>query len=82
MFLVDKYFNDSNQYVWHHSIIEKILDSFDTHTDIYSQIDNVMKNVKDVFLSQEVFLENETITKKYDISIMAIFKNETISPVT
>lgn len=49
MFLVDKYFNDSNQYVWHHSIIEKILDSFDTHTDIYSQIDNVMKKPEDEF---------------------------------
>ena len=49
MFLVDKYFNDSNQYVWHHSIIEKILDSFDTHTDIYSQINNVMKKPEDEF---------------------------------
>ena len=49
MFLVDKYFNDSNQYVWHHSIIEKILDSFDTHTDIYSQIENVMKKPEDEF---------------------------------
>ena len=49
MFLVDKYFNDSNQYVWHHSIIEKILDSFDTHGEIYSQIDNVMKKPEDEF---------------------------------
>lgn len=49
MFLVDKYFNDSNQYVWHHSIIEKILDSFDTHTEIYDQIDSVMKKPDDEF---------------------------------
>jgi replication factor C subunit 3/5 len=49
MFLVDKYFNDSNQYVWHHSIIEKILDSFDTHTEIYHQIDSVMKKPDDEF---------------------------------
>lgn len=49
MFLVDKYFNDSNQYVWHHSIIEKILDSFDTHNEIYSQMDNVMKKPDDEF---------------------------------
>ena len=47
--LVDKYFNDSNQYVWHHSIIEKILDSFDTHTEIYDQIDSVMKKPDDEF---------------------------------
>ena len=50
MFLVDKYFNDSNQYVWHHSIIEKILDSFDTHTEIYDQIDSVMKKPDDEFV--------------------------------
>jgi len=49
MFLVDKYFNDSNQYVWHHSIIEKILDSFDTHTDIYSQINNIINKPDDEF---------------------------------
>ena len=49
MFLVDKYFNDSNQYVWHHSIIEKILDSFDTHSEIYNQIDSVMKKPDDEF---------------------------------
>ena len=49
MFLVDKYFNDSNQYVWHHSIIEKILDSFDTQTNIYLQIDSVMKKPEDEF---------------------------------
>lgn len=49
MFLVDKYFNDSNQYVWHHSIIEKILDSFDTHNEVYHQIDTVMKKPDDDF---------------------------------
>ena len=49
MFLVDKYFNDSNQYVWHHSIIEKILDSFDTHNEVYQQIDSVMKKPDDDF---------------------------------
>ena len=39
MFLVDKYFNDSNQHFWHHSIIEKILDSFDSYSYIYSHLD-------------------------------------------
>jgi Cdc6-like AAA superfamily ATPase len=41
MFLVDKYFNDSNQHFWHHSIIEKILDSFDTYSYIYSHTNNI-----------------------------------------
>jgi replication factor C subunit 3/5 len=49
MFLVDKYFNDSNQYIWHHSIIEKILESFNTHNEIYDQIDTVIKKPDDEF---------------------------------
>jgi len=47
MFLVDKYYKDSNQYIWHHSIIEKILESFDTHNEIYSNIDKVVLKPKD-----------------------------------
>jgi len=49
MFLVDKYFNDSNQYIWNNSIVEKILDSFDTHSEIYRQIDTVMKKSPEEF---------------------------------
>ena len=49
MFLVDKYFNDSNQYIWHHSIIEKILDSFDSYSYIYSHLDNIIKKPEDKF---------------------------------
>ena len=49
MFLVDKYFKDSNHYVWHHSIIEKVLESFDAHNEIYSKIDAVIKKPADEF---------------------------------
>jgi len=49
MFLVDKYYKDSNQYIWHHSIIEKILDSFDTHNEIYSKIDKIIKEPENKF---------------------------------
>ena len=49
MFLVDKYFKDSNHYVWHHSIIEKVLESFDAHNEIYSKIDAVIKKPDDEF---------------------------------
>ena len=49
MFLVDKYFKDSNHYVWHHSIIEKVLESFDAHNEIYSKIDSVIKKPDDEF---------------------------------
>ena len=43
MFLVDKYYKDTNQYIWHLSIIDKILESFDTHNEIYSRIDKIVK---------------------------------------
>ena len=49
MFLVDKYYKDSNQYVWHHSIIEKILESFDTHNEIYSRIDKIVNKPDNEF---------------------------------
>ena len=49
MFLVDKYYKDSNQYIWHHSIIEKILESFDTHNEIYSRIDKIVKKPENEF---------------------------------
>jgi replication factor C subunit 3/5 len=49
MFLVDKYFKDSNHYVWHHSIIEKVLESFDTHNEIYSKIDKIIQKPDDEF---------------------------------
>ena len=43
MFLVDKYYNDSNYITYHQTIINKILDSFDAHTQIYSNIDAIIK---------------------------------------
>jgi replication factor C subunit 3/5 len=49
MFLVDKYYKDSNQYIWHHSIIEKILESFDTHNEIYSRLDKIVKKPENEF---------------------------------
>lgn len=43
MFLVDKYHNDSNYITYHQTIIDKILDSFDSHNEIYSNIENIIK---------------------------------------
>jgi len=43
MFLVDKYYNDSNYITYHQTIINKIIDSFDSHNQIYSNIDSVIK---------------------------------------
>ena len=43
MFLVDKYYNDSNYITCHQTIIDKIIDSFDAHNQIYSNIDSIIK---------------------------------------
>ena len=43
MFLVDKYYNDSNYITCHQTIIDKIIDSFDAHNQIYANIDSVIK---------------------------------------
>lgn len=43
MFLVDKYYNDSNYITCHQTIIDKIIESFDAHNQIYSNINNIIK---------------------------------------
>lgn len=43
MFLVDKYYNDSNYISYHQTIINNILDSFDAHNQIYTNIDSIIK---------------------------------------
>lgn len=43
MFLVDKYYNDSNYITCHQTIIDRIIESFDAHSQIYSNINNIIK---------------------------------------
>ena len=43
MFLVDKYYQDTNYITYHQSIIDKIIDSFDAHNYIYNNIDSIIK---------------------------------------
>jgi replication factor C subunit 3/5 len=43
MFLVDKYYNDSNYISHHQPIINRILDSFDAHNQIYANIESIIK---------------------------------------
>ena len=49
MFLVDKYFMDSNQQTLHQGRIKKILDSFDTHKQIYNDIEKIEKKSTEEF---------------------------------
>jgi len=43
MFLVDKYYNDPSYINYHNKIIDKIINSFDTHAQIYSNHDSIIK---------------------------------------
>ena len=43
MFLVDKYYNDLSYTNYHQIIIDKIINSFDTHHNIYSNIESIIK---------------------------------------
>ena len=49
MFLIDKCFNNSKQYVWYHKTIDKILDSFDTNNDIYFNINDIKNKSPEEF---------------------------------
>ena len=41
MFLVDKYYNDSNYIICHKSIINTLINSFDSHNYIYNNINQL-----------------------------------------
>ena len=50
MFLVDKYYKDSNTIACHQNILEKLLDSFDAHNQIYQNIHKLKtKPIRDIF---------------------------------
>ncbi len=44
MFLVDKYYHDSNTITCHQEILDKLLDTFDSHVQIYQDLDK-LKNM-------------------------------------
>ena len=58
MFLVDKYYNDSNYIKYHQTIIDKILNNFDIHNEIYSNIDSIIKLPNNEFYKIINDLEN------------------------
>jgi replication factor C subunit 3/5 len=60
MFLVDKYYHDSNSIACHQEILEKLLDTFDAHNQIYENIDDVMKQPFNKFSDTISNLENGT----------------------
>ena len=49
MFLADKYYNDSNEIIFHQEILEKLLNSFDTHNEIYQNIDTIQNKPHNEF---------------------------------
>jgi predicted AAA+ superfamily ATPase len=60
MFLVDKYYNDSNYITCHQSIIDKITDSFDVHANIYSNLTKLLSLPINEFCQVYEQLEAET----------------------
>lgn len=60
MFLVDKYYNDSNYITCHQSIIDKIIESFDAHHNIYNNINDIIKLPFKEFCKIVNDLETET----------------------
>jgi replication factor C subunit 3/5 len=60
MFLVDKYYNDSNYITYYQTIINKIIDSFDTHSQLYNNMENIIKLPDNEFKKIINELENGT----------------------
>jgi len=66
MFLVDKYQKDCNYITCHQDLIEKLLDTFDSHQDLYRKVITVLKEEKNKKKSQKKIKEtniNELITE-------------------
>ena len=49
MFLVDKYYTESNQIASHKKILDHLLESFNIHNMIYKNIETIIKKPKDEF---------------------------------
>lgn len=63
MFLVDKYQKDSNYITCHQDIIEKLLDTFDSHHKIYKKSNDLIKKNKSEF--RKIIKELETKSWRY-----------------
>ena len=66
MFLVDKYQKDCNYITCHQDLIEKLLDTFDSHQDLYRKVITVLKEKKNKKKSQKKIKDtniNELITE-------------------
>ena len=62
MFLVDKYKNDSNYIVMHNDIIERLLNTFDSHQEIYMKANQIVKKKNDF---KKIIKELETGNWRY-----------------
>ena len=60
MFLVDKYYELANSLVYNYNIINKVIDSFDSHNLIYNNMDETMKKPHTEFCNIITNLEKET----------------------
>lgn len=59
MFLIDKYYNNINSIACHQHILNRLLRTFDTHYDIYSNFDNIKNNNQKVIESLD-YINNKS----------------------
>ena len=81
MFLVDKYYNDTNYIICHSSILRKLVNSFDTQQQTYQNILKLLnskqkqinsKNINKIEFSKSI-KQNNDFSKEY-----SVFSNEII----
>ena len=60
MFLIDKYYEISNNYIIKNNLINKILNCFNTHNNIYKNIDEIMTKPSNEFINIIEDLEKGT----------------------
>lgn len=59
MFLIDKYYNNINSIACHQNILYQLLKSFDTHTDIYRDFNNIKNSDRKIIESLE-YINNKS----------------------
>uniref|UniRef100_A0A6C0J633 AAA+ ATPase domain-containing protein n=1 Tax=viral metagenome TaxID=1070528 RepID=A0A6C0J633_9ZZZZ len=61
MFLVDKYSQCNQHITFNEDIVDKILDSFDTHTEIYNNLHTIFDQPKNIILSKLKTIQDNSI---------------------
>lgn len=61
MFLVDKYSQFNQHITFNEDIVDKILDSFDSHNEIYNNLDTIFDKPKDIILERLKTIQDNSL---------------------